>query len=335
MKITHVILTSRFAGSERYAIELANAQSKTHEVSIVISPQAAKSEPQALLHRIDSAVKVYILSNRLPLFQIFEVRRLLKKINPDIAHGHLSTACRALSNYSGASKRVATLHIYYKKQQHEKLDGLIAIAPWQLADIPDQLLKHTTQIDNWTANQLAEPDQRELLRMQYGVKPTDILIGALGRTVESKGFEMLIKAFKQSNIPNARLAIIGSGKDWTKLKALADSSIIMPGFSTSPENWLAAFDVFVSSAKTEPFGLVFLEAMNSGLPIISTESKGAKHLHHLIKTALIPIDDAQKMSDAMKSFCSHPVARTHYDLSQYRIESKIIEIEAFYKKLLS
>ena len=230
---------------------------------------------------------------------------------------------------------MATLHIYYKKQQHAKLDGLIAIAPWQLADIPEKLLGHTTQIDNWTANKIAETSQRELLRKQYDIKPTDILIGGLGRTVESKGFETLIKAFRQSNIPNARLAIIGSGKHWNKLKALADPDIIMPGFCSNPEDWLAAFDVFVSSAITEPFGLVFLEAMNSGLPIIATSSQGAKHLHHLIKSSLIPINDIHKMSEAIKTFCQHPIARTNYDLKQYRIESKLVEIEAFYKTLIS
>lgn len=333
MKITHLILTSNFAGSERYAIELANRQSQTHDVSIVISAHAAEARPEALLHRINSSVEVFILKNKLPIFQIFEARRLLKKINPDIAHGHLSTACRALSGYSGTSKRVATLHIHYKKQQHQKLDGLIAIAPWQLADVPEKLLRHTIQIDNWTADKTAEIGKRESIRNQFGIKPTDVLIGALGRTVDSKGFDVLIKAFRQSNIPNARLAIIGSGKDWNKLKAIAEPDIIMPGFCSAPEDWLAAFDVFVSSAKSEPFGLVFLEAMNSGLPILATASQGAIHLHHLIKSPLIPINHVNDISEALKSFCAHPITRTHYDLSQYRIESKLVEIEAFYKTL--
>ena len=333
MKITHLILTRNFAGSERYAIELANSQSKTHDVSIVISANAAESRPEALLHRIKPSVEVFVVKSKLPILQVFEVRRLLKKINPDIAHGHLSTACRALSGYSGTSKRVATLHIHYKKQQHEKLDGLIAIAPWQLADIPEKLLRHTIQIDNWTADKTAEIGKRESIRNQFGIKPTEILIGALGRTVDSKGFDTLIKAFRQSNIPNARLAIIGSGKDWEKSKALAEPDIIMPGFSSAPEDWLAAFDAFVSSAKSEPFGLVFLEAMNSNLPILSTASQGAIHLHHLIKSPLIPINNVKEMSEALKSFCAHPIARIHYDLCQYRIESKLAEIETFYKTL--
>ncbi len=335
MKLTHLILTHSFAGSERYAIELANLQSRTHDVSIVISPQAAESRPDALLHRIDPSVKVFVLRNKLRFLQTFEARRLLKNINPDIAHGHLSGACRALSGYTGTSKRVATLHIHYKRQQHEKLDGLIAIAQWQLADIPAKLQVRTSQIDNWTADNSAGTAKRESMRTQFGMKPTDILVGALGRTVDSKGFDTLIKAFRQSNIPNARLAIIGSGKAWNKLKAMAGPDIIMPGFCPTPADWLAAFDVFVSSARSEPFGLVFLEAMDSGLPILATASQGALHLHHLIETPLIPIDDVDAMRVALESFCSHPVARRHYDLSRYRIEPKALEIEAFYRRLMA
>jgi len=330
-----LILTRNFAGSERYAMELANLQSRPHDVSILISPQAAESRPDALLHRLDPSVKVFVLKNKLRFLQIYEARRLLKSINPDIAHGHLNRACRALSGYAGACKRVATLHIHYKRQQHEKLDGLIAIARWQLADIPAKLLGHTAQIDNWTADNPAGAGKRQSLRAQHGIKPADVLIGALGRTVDSKGFDTLIKAFRQADIPNARLAIVGSGKAWEKLRAMAEPDIIMPGFCPTPADWLSAFDVFVSSARSEPFGLVFLEAMDSGLPIIATASQGAQHLHHLIQTPLVPIDDADSMRMALESFCGLPVARRQYDLSRYRIEPKALEIEAFYRSLMA
>ena len=136
MNIVHVILTSRFAGSERYAIELANAQSREHTVSVILSRRGSEHRVDALKHRFAPAVRVHTLKSRTALFQIFETRRLLADIQHDVVHGHLSSACRALSGYKGSCARVATLHIRYKRQQHEKLDGLIAIAPWQLADVP-------------------------------------------------------------------------------------------------------------------------------------------------------------------------------------------------------
>ena len=335
MKIVHVILTSRFAGSERYAIELANAQSRNHDVTIILSPKGSESRADALKHRIASGVTIHELKSRTNFFQVYEARRLLSGIPHDVIHGHLSTACRALSGLKCSSARVATLHIHYKPRQHEKLDGLIAIAPWQLTGIPERLLNRTRQIDNWTSNKIAAPGMREQLRESFGIAPEDILIGALGRVVESKGFDILMDAFRQSGIPNARLAIVGNGKAWEKLKSKAGTEIIMPGFWPTPEDWLAAFDVFVSSARTEPFGLVFLEAMNSGLPIIATASQGALHLRNLIDSTLVPIDDVAAMQKALENFCKTPLQRKRYELSNYRIESKLTQIDAFYQMTMS
>jgi glycosyltransferase involved in cell wall biosynthesis len=230
---------------------------------------------------------------------------------------------------------VATLHIHYKPNQHEKLDGLIAIAPWQLAGIPEKLLHRTRQIDNWTSDKIAAPGMRNRIRESFGIAPGDILVGALGRVVESKGFDILMDAFRQSDIPNAKLAIIGNGKEWKKLKSKAGTDIIMPGFWPTPEDWLAAFDVFVSSARTEPFGLVFLEAMNSGLPIIATASQGAQHLRKLIDSSLVPIDDIAAMQKALKDNCKAPVQRKDYDLNKYRIESKLTQIDEFYQMTMT
>lgn len=331
MKIVHLILTSRFAGSERYAIELANAQSQNHDVSIVLSPKGSENRADALKHRISSNVAIHVLKSRTKFFQIYEIRRLLSGIPCDVIHGHLSTACRALSGLKSSAARVATLHIHYKPSQHKNLDGLIAIAPWQMTGIPEQLLKKTCQIDNWTSEKTAAPGMREQIRESFGIAPADILIGALGRAVESKGFDTLIDAFRQSRIPNARLAIVGNGNAWGELKTKAGTDIIMPGFWPTPEDWLAAFDVFISTARTEPFGLVFLEAMNSGLPIIATASQGALHLRNLIDSALVPIDDVAIIQNALENFCKTPLQRKHYDLGNYRIESKLAQIDAFYQ----
>ena len=46
------------------------------------------------------------------------------------------------------------------------------------------------------------------------------------------------------------------------------------GFAEKPQDWFAAFDVFVSSAREESFGLVMLEAAAAGLPIIATATEG-------------------------------------------------------------
>jgi glycosyltransferase involved in cell wall biosynthesis len=333
MKIVHLLLTSRFAGSERYAIDLANAQCDKHEVTVILHKRATEQRPDALAHRLLPAVRQVIVGGR-SLWTIWQARRALRALAPDVAHGHLSLGCRSLRGLKLDGVRMATLHIHYKPQQHSDLDGLIAIAPWQLAAVPEPLRSRTRQIDNWTRPQPVQKEARETLRQRLGIGDDQFLIGALGRVENSKGMDLLISAFGSLNLPRARLAIVGAGRDWDRLRRMAPSEVIMPGFVEQPQDWFAAFDAFVSAARSEPFGFVLLEAMASGLPILATASEGAQHLRPLIGRRLVACDDEPALTDALRDLVMQRPPRQHYDLSAYDLHTKTDEIEAWYRDCL-
>lgn len=329
MRIVHLLLTSRFAGTERHALELAAAQAAAgHDVSLVLRRAAGQPRPDAIAQRVDPTVKIVWVGNVLSSWQ---ARRMVQRLRPDVAHAHLSKACHALRGLRVPGLRVATLHIRYKAGQHRDLDGLIAIAPWQLAAIPEPLRSHSVQIDNWTLPHTVASDARERLRAAYGIDANTVLIGALGRVEQSKGLDVLIDAFRHANLPNARLAIVGQGREFKRLRALADTAVIMPGFAAAPQDWLAAFDVFVSAARSEPFGLVLLEAMQAGLPIVASASEGAQHLAAEISTPLVGIGDAAALARTLRTVCALPPRRVDYSLARFRIEAKLPQIEAFYR----
>jgi glycosyltransferase involved in cell wall biosynthesis len=330
MHIVHLILTSSFAGSERHAIELANAQAEQHEVSIILR-RAAGSGPNAYVGRVSPKVKVILVGD---WFARWHARKLLRKLRPDVAHAHLSAACKALHGLNGLCLRLATLHINYKSQQHAGLDALIAIAPWQFDDIPKALREHTTQIDNWTLPNPPEVTARQRLREQCGIAEDEWVFGAMGRAEHNKGFDILIDAFQQAQLPNARLVIVGHGKQLEQLRQKANKNSILPGFTDRPQDWLAAFDCFVSAARDEPFGLVLLEAMQARLPILASASKGARHLADVIETPLLPIADVNALATALKEWVSVRPERHTYSMQRFNIENKLREIEAVYQKEL-
>lgn len=152
MRIAHLILSSRFAGSERHALELAALQAAAgHEVRLVMRRKAARESPDAIAHRVDPAVGVELVDDwlfRWPARR--QATAFVRGWRPDVAHAHLGSACRSLHPLAGHCLRVATLHIAYKPRQHAALDGLVAIAPWQLDAIPPALRANSVQIDNWT-----------------------------------------------------------------------------------------------------------------------------------------------------------------------------------------
>ncbi|HEU6456343.1 MAG TPA: glycosyltransferase [Roseateles sp.] len=335
MRIAHLLFTKRFAGSERYAIDLANAQVEHHDVCFVLNQAAAQERPDAWANRLDPRIQQFRMA--LPwLLPGLRTARWMKTWQPDICHAHLSYACKALSRVPAVG--VATLHIAYKAHQHAHLDGLIAITPQQLAQIPATYAGRAVQIPNWSQPRVPDPGARERLRAAWGVGPQDWVVGTLGRSERSKGWDLLVEAFLQAKLPDARLVLVGDGADWSDLRARAPACVVMPGFTNEPENCLAAFDIFVSAARSEPFGLVFLEAMHAGLPIVATATEGATYLSETFD-ALVPCENVEALAAALarahEARTNGVEARRLHPVDRFSRTERVSQIERFYLECLS
>jgi glycosyltransferase involved in cell wall biosynthesis len=111
------------------------------------------------------------------------------------------------------------------------------------------------------------------LRRQYG----DRLVISVGRLVYYKGFEFLIRAMSQVN---GKLLVVGDGPLRGKLEQLAQEigvadRVIFAGEIQNQDvvPYYHAADVFVlaSVARSEAFGIVQIEAMAAGLPVVNTK----------------------------------------------------------------
>lgn len=332
MRIVHLLLTSSFAGSERHAIELANAQSQHHEVTLVLRRSVRSGMPGGYAHRVDPRVKVLWVDRWLGRWQ---ARRLVRQLRPDVAHAHLSDGSKALGglrDLRGKVLRVATLHMRYKPQQHAHLDALVAIAPWQLDAIPSPLREHTAQIDNWTLPYRPAADARQRLRAANGIAPDAWVFGSMGRMERTKGFDLLVDAFERAALPGVHLVLVGQGTELEALRRRKVPGVLLPGFCEQPQDWMAAFDGFISAAREEPFGLVFLEAMAAGLPIIATETQGAQHLSAALDARMVPLEDVAAMADALRAMHAQRPARSARAMERFNIDAKLLELEVFYQR---
>jgi len=107
--------------------------------------------------------------------------------------------------------------------------------------------------------------------------PGEVTIGTVAGLRPEKNLSRLIAAFaalaRESPV-RLKLVIVGDGPERTRLEAAAEHSgvgeaIRFAGASTTPEMELARFDIFALSSDTEQMPLSLLEAMASGLPVVS------------------------------------------------------------------
>ena len=106
-----------------------------------------------------------------------------------------------------------------------------------------------------------------------------INIGTISRLSSQKDIPTMLKAFEQylKIIPVAKLSILGSGPLENSLKALAlglnqELSISFLGRSARIYEFLGNLDAFILTSRYEGFGMVLLEAMDAGVPIIASRN---------------------------------------------------------------
>ncbi|AZO93929.1 glycosyltransferase family 4 protein [Halocella sp. SP3-1] len=118
---------------------------------------------------------------------------------------------------------------------------------------------------------------RKIIRSKHGLNENEFVLLFLGTGFQRKGLRYILKAMAQ--IDNAKLLVVGKGKI-DRFKKLAKnlgilSRVIFVGPSSEVEAYYAAGDVFVLPSIYDPCANVSLEAMASGLPLITSKSNGA------------------------------------------------------------
>lgn len=135
------------------------------------------------------------------------------------------------------------------------------------------------------------------------------LILATGRLCPQKDFSTLVKAFAllRKN-RKVSLVILGEGELRVDLEAQIDDlgladCIHLPGFVDNPFAWMRRASLLVLSSAYEGFGLVLVEAMACGTPVVSTDcpSGPSEILEDGRWGALVPVEDVVGMATAMRS----------------------------------
>ena len=152
------------------------------------------------------------------------------------------------------------------------------------------------------------PTNKEQARTLLEASSDEMVFGAVGRLVPTKGHIYLIEAFlKVRNVfPNSRLVIIGEGPLSGELKEIsrktsASSQISFLGYRKNVLELLKGLDVFVFPSLAEGFPLALLEAMGSRIPVIASQAGGIPEAFGQNKCGiLVPAKDINSLAEDMK-----------------------------------
>ncbi len=145
-----------------------------------------------------------------------------------------------------------------------------------------QTLYNRIDVEAVQGEQVSREDARQFLDL-----PLDAwIVGNVGRLHPDKDQITLIKGFAKAlpELPaGSLLAIMGSGRLEQQLKQLAvdlgvADSVRFLGQVPNGRRYFKAFDLFALTSDHEPFGMVLLEAMAAGVPVIATDCGGAKEV---------------------------------------------------------
>ena len=159
------------------------------------------------------------------------------------------------------------------------------------------------------------PKAREVL----GLPPDGPLIGIVGRLQRWKGIHIFVEAMVQvlETHPGAHGVIVGGTHDLEPdypevvdgliQKHRVQDRILRVGFQKNVPLWMQSMDIIVHASEKEPFGMVVVEAMALGKPVIVADSGGPTEIivkgYNGMRTQP---GDPETLSEAILSYVRHP-----------------------------
>jgi len=293
------------------------------------------------------------------------IKSVLSRENFDIIHLHepfMPMLCSAVLRFSNAAN-VATFHAFGGKPGYtfarpistimlrrrlHKLDGKIAVSKAAMEFASKHVPGYYNIIPNGIDLELFSPDVSPISEFRDG--KLNILF--VGRLEKQKGVSYLIKAYRRvkQEIPNSRLIIVGPG---TRLRGKYEQEVLRSGLKDvifvggKPQSELPQYyktaDVFCAPATgLESFGIVLLEAMAVGKPIVATNIDGYNSvLTHGAEGLLVPPKNEEMLAQALVSLLTNEslrqemAARARLKAKEYGWEHIAQKILDYYTRILS
>ena len=322
MNTVHFVMSDAFAGIEQHVDELLSNNLLKNPILIC---------NESIAHNFNQNIEIFKIKNygRRSLIGKYQIKKLLKRINPDIVHTHGAKTTAIISRIKKKNyKHIATVHgIKKNKSIFEKPDFIIGVSEIAIQDINN----NAEIVSNWWYPNLSKFQTK---KHKYAL--------AIGRLEKIKGFDLLISSWR--NI-DKELLIIGSGKEKENLMSLIERyelskkiKILENIKREDLKNYYKDASVLVVSSRDEGGPRVALEALFLEVPVLSTN---VGHMSNILPQELLANKNDQKsLQKLLEKYVDNIDILNQeaiFDLvtKEYSIEKKINEIQQIYNSVLN
>ena len=182
-----------------------------------------------------------------------------------------------------------------------------------------------------------------------------VLVGTVGHLAPIKGQDIFVRAAALISARRQVVKFVVIGEDKSpqmshrkSLESLVaelglSGIVTMPGWRDDMPALLSSLTLFVSAARSEPFGLAIVEAMAAGLPIVAAASEGALEIiEDGLSGKLVPLDDPEALAQAINDLLDDPLERSRLGRNallaarqRYSLERMASDTERVYREVLA
>lgn len=348
-RILHVITSLERGGAENHLVELMRGQlAAGHRVAVA----SLKGDGWwgAELRRDGIAVSDLGLRRWLDPLALFRLVRAVRAFRPDVVHGHLPPA----EPYAWAARRLGapTAALVISKHNDDpfgiergyglitrritsRAERMIAISdavgrfvvPLGVDPRRIRVVHYGLDGVRWAA-----PDRASVAALRSawsGDAPDAVVVGCVARLVPQKAHDVLLTGFARAAGPAWRLVLVGSGPLEGELRALAGrlgiaERVIWAGQRSDMAEVMNAFDLFALTSIYEGLGLVLLEAMAAGRPVVASAVSAIPEIVGADGAAglLVPPRDPDAVAAALRRLADPATAAACSAAGRARVRSR-------------
>jgi len=367
IRVLHIVTTLDIGGAEAQIRDVVTRLDRSRFEPVVVW---LKGVGEMAPEFEAAGVPAVNLSMESRLYRLAPAIQLMRKFRPHVVHTHLGKAdvVGALTARStGVPVLVSTKHNEDAYLRYPPV-GVVAHG---IARMADRVVVISDAVGRFLRRNLLLPEShmRRIrygfpangrragtdplvsveLKRELGLEPRAMLVTCVARLTQQKGLIDLLRAMSRLReaAPDARLLIVGRGELSAKLRGVVDllglrSAVRFLGFRRDIRHILKGSDLLVLPSHWEGFGLVLLEAMEAGIPVVGTRVGAIPEVVTDGETGLIVTPrDPDALATGLVRLLRHPDVAAEMGLAGRRrltevfgMKKAVTAHEDLYKELL-